>query len=74
MNIEAPGTNITSTMPTKPNSNRIYNYGTMSGTSMASPHVAAVAARVWSVNPLFTNVQIAELLTGGGASPSAPLP
>jgi subtilisin family serine protease len=69
VNIEAPGTDILSTMPTKPNWNGIYNYGTMSGTSMAAPHVGGVAARVWSVNPLFTNVQIAERLTGGGASP-----
>jgi subtilisin family serine protease len=69
VNIMAPGTKIQSTMPTKPNWSRVYNYGTMSGTSMAAPHVAATAARVWSVNPLFTNVQIAERLTGGGASP-----
>jgi thermitase len=69
VNIMAPGTSITSTMPTRPNWNGVYNYGTMSGTSMAAPHVAAMAARVWSVNPLFTNVQTAERLTGGGASP-----
>jgi subtilisin family serine protease len=69
VNIAAPGTDIVSTMPTKPNWNGIYNYGTMSGTSMAAPHVAAIAARVWSVNSLFTNVQIAERLTGGGAFP-----
>jgi thermitase len=69
VNIVAPGTEITSTMPTKPNWNRMYNYGTMNGTSMAAPHVAATAARVWSLNPLFTNVQMAERLTGGGASP-----
>jgi hypothetical protein len=69
VNIMAPGTSITSTMPTKPNWNWIYNYGTMSGTSMAAPHVAAIAARVWSVNPLLTNVQMAERLTGGGATP-----
>jgi subtilisin family serine protease len=69
VNVMAPGTEIISTMPTRPNWNRIYNYGAMSGTSMAAPFVAGVTARVWSVNPLFTNVQIAERLTGGGTSP-----
>lgn len=38
------------------------NYGLMSGTSMASPHVAAVAALVWSHHPLCTNAQIRNVL------------
>ncbi len=38
------------------------NYGKMSGTSMASPHVAGVAALVWSHHPSCTNVQIRNAL------------
>lgn len=39
------------------------NYGKMSGTSMASPHVTGVAALVWSTHPSCTNVQIRNVLT-----------
>ncbi|MEO3864319.1 S8 family serine peptidase [Rheinheimera fenheensis] len=38
------------------------NYGLMSGTSMASPHVAGVAALVWSHYPQCTNTQIRSAL------------
>jgi len=38
------------------------NYGKMSGTSMASPHVAGVAALVWSHHPSCSNVQIRNAL------------
>lgn len=38
------------------------NYGLMSGTSMASPHVAGVAALVWSHYPQCTNAQIRSAL------------
>ncbi len=33
------------------------------GTSMATPHVAGVAALIWSANPSWTNVQIRNALT-----------
>ena len=39
-------------------------YEAWDGTSMATPHVSAVAALVWSANPTWTNVQIREALTG----------
>ncbi|NOU49300.1 S8 family serine peptidase [Pseudoalteromonas sp. JBTF-M23] len=39
------------------------NYGLMSGTSMASPHVAGVAALVWSHHPSCTASQIRAVLT-----------
>ncbi|CCQ12297.1 cold-active alkaline serine protease [Pseudoalteromonas luteoviolacea B = ATCC 29581] len=38
------------------------NYGNMSGTSMASPHVAGVAALVWSHHPSCTAAQIRTVL------------
>ncbi len=38
------------------------NYGKMSGTSMASPHVAGVAALVWSHHPTCTNEEIRTVL------------
>lgn len=37
-------------------------YATQSGTSMASPHAAGVAALVWSIDPNLTNLQIREVL------------
>ncbi|MFF5789417.1 S8 family serine peptidase [Streptomyces sp. NPDC012693] len=37
-------------------------YGNMNGTSMASPHVAGVAALIASVNPAFTPAQIRDQL------------
>ncbi|MFI9123792.1 S8 family serine peptidase [Streptomyces bikiniensis] len=37
-------------------------YGNMNGTSMASPHVAGVAALIASVNPSFTPAQIRDQL------------
>ena len=51
----APGVSIRSTIPGD-------GYGTKSGTSMASPHVAGVAALVWSAKPELTSAGLRTVL------------
>ncbi len=58
LEIFAPGVNITSTWST---SNSATN--TINGTSMASPHVAGVAALLLDENPAASPGQLADLLT-----------
>lgn len=55
--VSAPGDNIYSTYPTS-------SYEYMSGTSMASPNAAAVAALIWSLHPTWTRDQVAAQLLG----------
>lgn len=45
-----------------------YSYAWYQGTSMATPHTAAVAALVWSVNPDLTVDQVEEVLTGSSSA------
>lgn len=47
-----------STVPVNPGN----GYAYYDGTSMATPHVAGVAALVWSSNPLWTNAEVRQAL------------
>jgi subtilisin len=53
--LAAPGSAINSTLLGG-------GYGEMSGTSMASPHVAGAAALVWYANPTWSNEQVRQRL------------
>jgi hypothetical protein len=55
VDLGAPGSQIYSTLPGG-------NYGLLSGTSMASPHVTGGAALVWSQNPTWTAQQVKNQL------------
>lgn len=59
--VMAPGVSVYSTLPNS-------QYGTMSGTSMASPHVAGVVGLLRSANPNATVAQIRNALTSTAQS------
>ncbi|MBI4730203.1 MAG: S8 family serine peptidase [Acidobacteria bacterium] len=61
IDVIAPGVDIHSTYPG--------GYNTMSGTSMASPHVAGVAALARAANPSLTPAQVESLLRDTGDCP-----
>lgn len=57
IDLSAPGTSIYSTLPGG-------IYGTLSGTSMATPNAAGSAALIWSAHPTWTRDQVAAQLIG----------
>jgi subtilisin family serine protease len=57
VDVIAPGVDITSAVSSGTTATAIY-----SGTSMASPHVAGVAARILEKNPSFTPAQVASAI------------
>ena len=59
VHIGAPGSEILSTV-------RNGNYGTSSGTSMATPHVTGVAALLKAADPSFDWIAIRNLILAGG--------
>ncbi|MEV7420801.1 S8 family peptidase [Streptomyces sp. NPDC089919] len=70
--ITAPGVDITAAKSTQGGLPVGNGYTTMSGTSMATPHVAGAAALLLQEHPTWTGVQLKALLTGS-AKPRAGL-
>lgn len=66
IDVAAPGVSIYSTVPY----GNGYDY--MSGTSMATPHVAGLAALMWSVKPDLLNDDIEQLLRKSADDVSTP--
>jgi Subtilase family/Thrombospondin type 3 repeat len=64
VDVFAPGVDIESTVPGG-------GYGTKSGTSMATPHVAGMAALVLSVTPELSPVQVTEAIVNWADRPPA---
>ena len=67
--VSAPGALITSTCkansavcPTGPDTAYVPFYGTISGTSMATPHVAGIVAMLYQINPDITPAEVEERL------------
>jgi Subtilase family len=66
--LAAPGSNVLSTLPTEPSSFRPdTRYASWSGTSMATPHVAAAAALVAARHPDWTPTDTKEHLRARAA-------
>ncbi len=65
ISVGAPGRDVYSTIPGG-------SYAYYSGTSMASPHVAGLAALVWSAFPGFSNYQVRRKIEATAADLGAP--
>jgi uncharacterized repeat protein (TIGR01451 family) len=67
--IAAPGVGILSTLPTYANSFNTENYGTLEGTSMATPHVSALAGLLFAANPGISAAEVAQRIQQTAQSP-----
>jgi len=70
----ADGTRLMETAKGKPITISAYldDYGSLSGTSMATPHVTGVAALAWSLAPTATAKQVAAALRGSAVDLGTP--
>jgi thermitase len=66
VDVAAPGVDIYSTLPNHKHQLGTRNYGTLSGTSMAAPHVAGVAALVWATEYGTDNSAVRERIETTG--------
>jgi subtilisin family serine protease len=74
ISVVAPGIGIVSTLPMKPSADRESDetkYASWDGTSMATPHVTAVAALILARHPDFTPAQVRERLISTATKLSA---
>jgi subtilisin len=78
VSLMAPGVEILSALPTSSvtlndpaGANKQLNYATLSGTSMAAPHVAGAAALYHGANPGVTPKPVRAALTTGGMCPES---
>ncbi|MGQ9660706.1 MAG: S8 family serine peptidase [Kiritimatiellia bacterium] len=62
VDIAAPGSAILSTWNTADNA-----YNTISGTSMATPHVAGACALIWGMQPSLTHMEVRNAILKGAA-------
>ena len=58
LDVFAPGVEVLSSMPSG-------RYGQLSGTSMAAPHVAGIAALILEANPSLTPTQVSSVMFAG---------
>jgi subtilisin family serine protease len=65
LDVTAPGASIYSTVHEG-------NYGYKTGTSMAGPHVAGLAALVWSLDPTLTSEQVSDAILSNSDDLGAP--
>lgn len=73
INVAAPGVDILSTLPNYPVPiSPQLNYGTLSGTSMATPIVSGIAALVWAAAPTLSAVQVGERIQASALDLGAP--
>jgi uncharacterized repeat protein (TIGR01451 family) len=67
--IAAPGVNILSTLPTYGSSLGV-NYGSLEGTSMAAPHVAALGGLLFAAYPGISAASVAQRIQQTAQSPN----